>query len=133
MASITPNIQADRLMALGTSPAGPIYMHMVAGGARVETAAKRNASGAVVKVRTGNLRSSIHTEIHIRGTILVVAVNADAAYALPVHEGQKAHDIVPTRAKVLTWQGAGGQMFAASVRHPGTKGRPFLRDALPAF
>lgn len=130
---LNETVQLQRLMSLGTSNAGVIHVYMVAGGARVETAAKRNASGSIVNVRTGNLRSSIHTAIEVRGNLLVVQVNCDAAYALAVHEGQKAHTVVPTRARVLSWQGAGGPVFAMSARHPGTKGRPFLREAIPAF
>lgn len=133
-AQVTTSIQVNRLQQLGTSRAGPLYLHMVKLEAKVETQAKRNASGLIVRVRTGNLRSNIHSDTVIRGTTLVGQVIADAEYALAVHEGQQPHDIVPVRAKVLAWQGAGGQMrFATRVRHPGTHARPFLSDALRAI
>lgn len=135
-AKITTTIQTQRLIAMGTSSSGPLYLHMVKLEAKVETQAKRNASGSIVKVRTGNLRSSIHPGTEVRGTKLVGLVIADAEYALPVHEGSKAHDVVPTRKKVLAWKGAGGSknkpnlVFAKRARIPAQPGRPFLRDAL---
>lgn len=128
---ITTHVDLNALMRLGSDPAGPIFRHMVSRGADVESAAKRNASGAVVKVRSGNLRSSIHTETpEMREGRIVVAVTADAAYALAVHEGTRPHDIVPKTKRVLAWQGPAGPVFSRRVHHPGTKPKPFLDDAL---
>lgn len=132
-AKILTTIQASRLQALGSSRTGPLFLHMVKLEAKVETAAKRNASGPVVRVRTGNLRSSIHSATEIRGAQLVGQVIADAEYALAVHEGQRAHDITPTRARALAWQAPGGMRYARRVHHPGTKPRRFLSDALSAI
>lgn len=72
-----------------------------------------------------------------------------AAYAAPVHEGSRPHDIVPRRASVLAFPAAGsatragrvrrgGQViFAKRVRHPGNKANPFmlrgLRKAIEKF
>lgn len=134
-ARITPDIQVDRLIDMGRSSAGPLFMHMVKLEAKVETAAKRNASGPIVGVRTGNLRSSIHPATEVRGTLLVGIVAADAPYALAVHEGTKEYDIVPVRAKVLAWKppGGGGPIFSMKSHQPARKGRPFLTDALTAL
>lgn len=129
-ARITVDIQTDRLMALGNSPAGPIYQFAVRTGAKVQTKAAQNLSGSMVKVRTGNLRSSLHSTTTVRGGLLVESVIADASYALAVHQGQEPHDIVPREARVLAWAGVGGTQFATRVHHPGTQGRPFLTDAL---
>lgn len=135
-ARISVEVQTDRLIALGTSSAGPLYRRMVSLDAQVETAAKRNASGPIVKVRTGNLRSSIHSAIEVRGTVLVGQVIADASYALAVHEGSKAHDIEAKSAKALRWTAPGGSKknpnirFAKRVHIPEQRGRPFLTDAL---
>lgn len=131
---IRTTIYDSSLRQLGTSPAGPIFRRMVTVGAAVETAAKRNASGTMVGVRTGNLRSSIAAGTpEVRGSLLTVTVEASAPYALAVHEGTAPHDIVPTSKRVLAWQGPTGPGFAHRVHHPGTKARPFLRDALPAI
>lgn len=141
MADIDLTVDRARLIAMGTSRAGPIFRHMAALGARIESKAKRNASGAIVKVRTGNLRASIHTDMSTGPASVKGVVEADAPYALAVHEGQKPHDIRPLtvrvgsgrnrRGGVLRWTGPGGQpRFATRVHHPGTHARPFLRDAL---
>lgn len=129
-AKITPNIQTARLRALGTSSAGPIYLYAVKTGARVQTQAARNLSGSMVKVRTGNLRSSLHATTEVRGSLLVESVIADAEYALTVHQGADAYDIVPRGARVLAWRSSSGPQFAARVHIPARKGRPFLADAL---
>lgn len=130
-ARVTPDIQVARLQALGTSPAAPLFRYMVTLEAKVETRAKQNLSGRMVNVRTGNLRSSGRAETAVRGATLVGSVIFDAPYALAVHNGQKPHEITPTRpGGVLAWQAPGGMRFARRVRHPGTRGRPFLKDAL---
>jgi hypothetical protein len=119
----------------GVNPQGPVFRHMVALGATVETQAKRLASGALVKVRTGNLRSTISTSTEATSTRITARVLAAAPYALAVHEGTAPHTIRPRNKKVLCWRppGGGDLVFARQVKHPGTKARPFLRDALPAI
>lgn len=131
-AKLTPTVQVQQLQQLGLSTAGPLYIQMAKMTAKVETQAKKNASGTIVKVRTGNLRASTHSAIEIRGLTLVGAVISDASYALAVHEGTGPHEILPSRAGVLAWKGPSGPVFARSVQHPGTKARPFLTDALSA-
>ena len=51
----------------------------------------------------------------------------DVDYALAIEIGQKAHNIVPRRRQALFWPGAAHPV--KRVRHPGTKGRPYLRPA----
>lgn len=52
-----------------------------------------------------------------------------APHALFVHWGTRAHVIKPKNKRVLRWAGPTGFSFAKSVRHPGYKGDPYLRDA----
>lgn len=134
-ARVNVNIQTNRLEDLGKSSTGPLFLHMVKLEAKVETAAKRNASGPIVGVRTGNLRSSIHSATEVRGSLLVGIVAADASYALAVHEGAREHDIAPVHAKVLAWTPAGGSgpVFATRAHQPARRGRPFLVSALDAL
>lgn len=123
---VITHVSTEALIRLGTSPAGPIFRHMVTVGAKVETKAKLGAP-----VRHGNLRSTIHALPPIPvGTTLRVIVSADAPYARYVHEGTRAHTITAKPGRVLAWTGPEGPVFATSVQHPGTKGQPFLRDAL---
>lgn len=89
--------------------------------------------------RTGRLRRSI-----LRGPItgsfdsgsltidLLAGGTGGVSYALAVHEGTKPHDIHARHRKALRWVSGGGFIFARSVRHPGTRPRPFMREAAEA-
>jgi hypothetical protein len=57
--------------------------------------------------------------------------------AIYVEEDTEAHDIVPRNKKSLRWfdppaGGQGAAVFAQKVRHPGTKGKHIVRDAVSA-
>ena len=84
-----------------------------------------------VPVLTGNLGRSIREdEIVAAGPLkLEGGVTAHADYAAAVHEGSRPHVIVPRRASVLRFEVGGRTVFARRVQHPGTKPRPFLRNA----
>jgi hypothetical protein len=82
----------------------------------------------VVPVRTGTLRRSITSRVEDGGNRGVVGTNVP--YARPVHEGSKPHIIRPRRAKALRFQAGGETVFAKFVRHPGTRGQPFLAEGL---
>ncbi|OMB79285.1 hypothetical protein A5743_14390 [Mycolicibacterium conceptionense] len=84
-----------------------------------------------VPVRTGNLGRTIgEGQIHFTGPRTVAgSVHAKADYALYVHEGTRPHVIRPKRAQALRFQIGGRTVFARLVRHPGTRARPFLRNA----
>lgn len=73
---------------------------------------------------TGFLRESIDRRITPKG----FTVWPRAKYAIFVEEGTRPHMIFPRRAKVLRWYGPyGNPIFAKYVKHPGTKGRFFVR------
>lgn len=73
-------------------------------------------------VKGGHLRRSITSEVQEGQGRVIVGTNLD--YALPVHEGSKAHTIVAKRKRALFWTGANHPV--RSVRHPGTKANPFM-------
>lgn len=75
---------------------------------------------------TGRLAGSI--KVHRLGNGW--AVIADTEYALFVHEGTRPHLIVARNAKVLRFDMNGNAVFAAKVKHPGTKAQPWLVRAL---
>ena len=93
---------------------------------RIATQARQDSP-----VRTGHLGQSVS-----EGTIAMVgprtahgSVKATARYALYVHEGTRPHTIRPRTAQALRFEVGGRVVFAKVVRHPGTKARPFLRNA----
>lgn len=85
---------------------------------------------ADVPVRTGNLGRTIgelpqvYRPYHVDG-----GVEATADYAAAVHEGSRPHYIRARPGGALHFFWHGREMFRRSVWHPGTRSRPFLRNA----
>lgn len=77
----------------------------------------------------GGLRRSIYSKIYNGKIAGIVGVNSK--YALPVHEGSKAHEIRVKNKKVLAaYLGRKNyRIFGKRVWHPGTKANPFLARA----
>lgn len=82
-------------------------------------------------VDTGAMRAA-HKPSNIRLTAQggTADIESVQTYSMFVHEGTKAHTIVPKRASVLSFTIGGRRVFAKSVNHPGTKAQPWLRRAL---
>jgi hypothetical protein len=88
-------------------------------------AAEKAARGTVLfRDRTGGTRGSIRGEaFDLRGVV-------SAAGATRFLEcGTNAHTITARRAKALRFVSNGEVVFRRSVRHPGTRPRPFMREA----
>lgn len=83
-------------------------------------------------VKTGLLRNSITAPATptVSGMSVKSTVVATAPYAGFVHDGTRPHVIRPRNASVLRFPTRSGIVFAAHVNHPGTKARPFLRNAI---
>lgn len=88
---------------------------------RVAAAARRQ-----VGVKTGRLQSSITTRTYRMSAF----VTASAPYVMYHHDGTEPHMIYPRRARVLRFVVAGRVVFAARVRHPGTRPNRFLTDSI---
>lgn len=74
--------------------------------------------------KTGFLRESVDSRMTPKG--FTVWPRAD--YAEAVDKGTRPHEIVPRVAKALRWFGPyGNPIFAMRVKHPGFKGRFFIR------
>ncbi|WP_418346091.1 hypothetical protein [Rhodococcus pyridinivorans] len=84
-----------------------------------------------VPVRTGFLGRSIHEDpLVFSGPFrLSTGVTATADYAAAVHDGTRPHVIRARNGQYLKFPGRNGPVFARSVNHPGTRPRPFLRNA----
>lgn len=88
-------------------------------------------------VNHGDLRASIVVELTTVAGKPVIRIGSRLKYALPVHEGTGIYGptgapITPRRAKVLRFKPAGASEFVFAPSVKGVKGRPFLREALPA-
>lgn len=108
-----------------TGEASPVMRAMRRFGRRVEADAKMRAP-----VDTGRLRQSIGHDIAVSGSRIRMTVFADVGYARFVHEGTGPHVIRPKHAQALRFQSNGKTIFASVVHHPGTRPRPFLRNAV---
>lgn len=92
-----------------------------------------NRAKILAPVDTGRLRASIRVErrrlLSLRS---VYTIGSDVSYAPMVHDGTRPHRIDPkTPGGVLRFRMGGRVVFAKYVvRHPGTKARPFLDDAV---
>lgn len=87
---------------------------------KIESESKREAPAI-----SGKLRQMITTSL----SFLKGVVSANALYSIYVHEGTRAHTIVPKRKKVLADRRK-GVIFGRKVRHPGTAPNRFMVRAI---
>ena len=93
-------------------------------GFNIEARAKRNITNNG-SVKTGHLRRGVTTDI---GNMEVTVHTSNIKYARGVEEGTRSHIIRAKNKKALYWRGA--KHPVKSVRHPGSRAKPFL---MPAF
>lgn len=95
-----------------------------------------NQARVDVPTKTGNLGRTVGVDpmtptgpLSMSGGVF--AGGKQAPYAIPVHEGSRPHRITARRAPMLSfyWTKVGRHVKFFSVNHPGTKARPFLRNA----
>ena len=93
-------------------------------GFNIEARAKRNIvnNGSV---KTGHLSRGITTDVC---NMEVTVHTSNIKYARGVEEGTRPHTIRAKNKKALYWKGA--KHPVKSVRHPGSRAKPFL---IPAF
>ena len=85
---------------------------------------ERNAKSSA-SVKTGHLRRSISTKM---GDMEATIHTSNLKYAPMVEFGTRPHIIRAKNKKALYWKGA--KHPVKSVRHPGSKAKPYL---IPAF
>ena len=93
-------------------------------GFNIESKAKLNITNNG-SVKTGHLRRGITTDV---GNMEVTVHTSNIKYARGVEEGTRPHTIRAKNKKALYWKGA--KHPVKSVRHPGSRAKPFL---IPAF
>ena len=89
---------------------------------------QKNAMSNLTKnksVDTGHLRRGVSTDIKGLGATIHTS---NIKYARGVEEGTRPHTIRAKNKKALYWKGA--KHPVKSVRHPGSRAKPFL---IPAF
>lgn len=80
-------------------------------------------------VDTGRLRASGRMKIGVIARGPRGIVEYPVKYAAAVHDGTKPHEIKARKKKALRFEYQGQTVIVKSVRHPGTEGKPFLREA----
>jgi hypothetical protein len=80
-------------------------------------------------VDNGRLRSGHHMGVKVLQTKVKGRVYNDTSYAAAVHDGTRAYTIRARKKKALRFEAGGTVIFRKAVKHPATKGRPWLRDA----
>jgi hypothetical protein len=89
----------------------------------------KNMSKILVGKDSGRLAASISMSSELRMPYWWFHVTADTPYALAHHRGTRPHLITGD----LKFVSHGKTVHTRIVHHPGTKGNPFLRNALPMF
>jgi len=88
----------------------------------------RNEMLALVPVKTGVLRNSIH--IQVESDRVIIGPNmSQAPYAGYVEFGTKPHVIRASKAKALRFMVGSTVVYAKKVNHPGTKPPPYVEPA----
>ncbi len=105
---------------------------------QLEARVRDNLSGAILNQRLGRLLASIFSGTADDGTETSGFVGSEGVpYAAIQEYGGKtaAHEIVAVKATALAFTGAGGQIFAKSVHHPGSliPAHAYLGQALEAM
>jgi phage gpG-like protein len=92
---------------------------------------QQKLSGPVLKTRSGQLRSSINTQVQQSSTEITATVETNVPYA-GFHEFGVPHswEIRPRSARALAFEIGGRTIFAAYVIHPPLPERSFMRSSL---
>jgi hypothetical protein len=117
-------LEPGRALAVAASLAAPYVAET--------TRRALNAGRVGSPVDKGIMRASHEMTMQVRRTAVIGRVHVPVNYARMVHEGTRPHIIRPKRKQALRffWKKKGVTVIAKSVRHPGTKARPWLWRAL---
>lgn len=89
-------------------------------------------------VDSGHLRAALTMKHDRKGVgkmqqVRIGTFTGPRGYALYHHEGTKPHIITPKQGRLLTFTVRGRRVYAKVVKHPGTKGNPYLTRAFRVF
>jgi hypothetical protein len=124
MASLKARVELDRsrVLAVGVSLAAPYVAET--------TRQALNRTRVTAPKRTSRMANSLKMTMRPFRTYVRGRVTASPRYTHYVERGTAPHRIVARKKKALKFRVAGGVVIVRSVRHPGTKPRPFMFRAL---
>ncbi len=79
--------------------------------------------------RTGQAEESIHTAVEEHGGKIVGMVYTSLPHAVYLHQGTKAHTIVPRAKEALRWTDGKKFVFAKRANVSGIKADPYIFNA----
>ncbi len=124
------NLYENELREYLTTPSGDLWPYLHSRGKLAVAGAQ-----AMVGVRTGALKRSIHMKHLGNPTGQYIWIGSKLPYAYHHHEGTKPHIIAAKPGKELVFRGRGSKVLVHSpvVKHPGTRANPYLRAQLHHF
>lgn len=122
-------IYDEKLHAYLNTPDGDLWQLLEIRGSAAVLGAK-----AMVGVRTGALKTSIHKRHWGTTTGQNLWIGSELKYAYVHHQGSRPHLITPKPGGELVFRGRGRVLtHARTVHHPGTKPNPYLSSQLHHF
>jgi hypothetical protein len=126
--TLTVRLVNGNLVARALIKLGPFARRQLSGAVAKSALAIQNGARIRVRVRTGLLKSSVHSKILPGG--LSAEIGTRVFYAPFLEHGTKPHGTVyPVNAKALSFIWHGRRVFFAHVEHKGSKPYPFLGPA----
>lgn len=80
--------------------------------------------------RTGRMANSLRMTMRATRTAVIGTITASPKYTHFVERGTRPHVIRARRKRALKFHGRNGLVIVKSVKHPGTKPRPFMFRSL---
>jgi hypothetical protein len=124
------NLYQDELRKYLNTQSGDLWWYLNKRGKAAVAGAQ-----AMVGVRTGALKRSIHMKHLGNVTGQYIWIGSKLPYAYAHHEGTRPHIIASKSGKELVFRGRGSKVLVHTpvVKHPGTRPNPYLRAQLHHF
>ncbi len=119
--SIKLHLDNKKLNFMLDNPKGEVGKHLRMIGLEILIGAR-----AMVGVRTGRLRRSLHMKQGRRSRYQYITVGSNMNYAYMHHEGTSRHQIRAREGRIMRFNVGGRVVYARKVNHPGTKPRKYL-------
>lgn len=118
----TVRLDASQVLAIAASRVSPHVAET--------TRMALNRMRVTAPKRTGRMANSLKMTMRARRTFVVGTITASPRYTHFVERGTRPHVIKARKKRALKFHGRGGIVIVRSVKHPGTKPRPFMFRSL---